>query len=140
MIDYGRTDIDISCRVNDTSIESINIIQLKRSDSNIVSISDVGVSWQDAKLKTRSKGRGDIKDVISSYLNLKIMACDVNQTIDERSYRCALIANGNEDTVVQDSIKVNLNITGIYLIAHLCVIRFANSCTPCSLNYSLETL
>lgn len=130
MIDYGRTDIDISCRVNDTSIESIKIIQLKRSDTNIVSISGVGVSWQDAKLKTRSKGGGDIKDVTSSYLNLKIMACDVNQTIDERSYHCALFAIGNEDPV--DSNKVNLNITGIYLIAHLCVIRFANSCTPCS--------
>lgn len=118
--------------MNRTSIESIKIIQLKRSDTNIVSISDVGVLWQDAKLMTRSIGDGDIGDVISPFLHLKIMACDVNQTIDERSYHCALIANGNEDTLVLNSNKVNLNITGIYLIAHLFLIRFANSFVPCS--------
>lgn len=52
------------------------------------------------------------------------MACEVNQTVDEESYHCALIANGNENPpqFIQDnSNKVNLNITGIYLIAHLFV-------------------
>lgn len=131
MIDYGRTDIDIICRVNGTSIESIDIIQLKRSDTNIVSISGADVSWQDAKLETRSTADGSIRDVISSFLNLKIMACDVNQTIDERSYHCTLIAKRNGDLLDEDSNKVNLNITGIYLIAHLFVIRFANSCVAC---------
>lgn len=131
MIDYGRTDIDIICRVNRTSIESINIIQLKRSDTNIVSISGDNVSWQDANLETRSKANGSITDVISSFLHLKIMACDVNQTIDGRSYHCALNANRNRESFDQDSNEVNLNITGIYLIAHLFVIRFANSCVAC---------
>lgn len=115
LIDYGGTDIDISCRVNGTSIKSIEIIQLKRSDTNIVFISNESIFWQDEKLKTRSKAVGSIKNVLSSYLDLKIMACEVNQTVDEKSYHCALIANGNENPpqfIQDDSNKVNLNITG----------------------------
>lgn len=125
MIDYGGTDIDISCRVNGTSsIKNIEVIQLKRSNTNIVSISNDSVSWQDEKLKTRSKADGSTKDVLSSNLRFKIMACDVNQTVDERSYYCTLIASGNENPlqlIQKDSDKVNLNITGIYHIAHLFV-------------------
>lgn len=52
------------------------------------------------------------------------MACEVNQTEDEKSYHCALIANRNENTlqlIQKNSNKVYLNITGIYLIAHLFV-------------------
>lgn len=113
LIDYGKTDIDISCRVNGTSIESIAIIQLKRSDTNIVSITDSGVFWQDKKLESRSKVNATIKIILSSYLQLKIMACDVNQTIDEGSYQCALVASGNENPLIQMvSNIVNLNITG----------------------------
>lgn len=58
------------------------------------------------------------------------MACNVSQTVDEGSYQCALIANGDEGLLTPNSNKVNLNITGIYLIAHLFVFRFANSCVP----------
>lgn len=126
MIDYGKTDIDISCRVNGTSIESIAIIQLKRSDTNIVSITDSGVFWQDKKLESRSKVNATIKIILSSYLQLKIMACDVNQTIDEGSYQCALVASGNENPLIQMvSNIVNLNITGIDLITHLFVFRLS---------------
>lgn len=131
MIDYGRADIDISCRVNGTSVESVGVIQLKRNDANIVFVSDRVVSWQDKNLENRSQGNGSTEDVLSSYLHFKIMACNVSQTVDEGSYQCALIANGDEDPLTRDSNKINLNITGIYLIAHLFVIRFANSCVPC---------
>lgn len=113
LIDYGKTDIDISCRINGTSIESIAIIQLKRSDTNIVSISNSGVFWQDKKLETRSKVDANITLILSSYLHLNIMACDVNQTKDEGSYQCALVASGNENPLIKrDSNIVNLNITG----------------------------
>lgn len=114
LIDYGRADIDITCTVNGTSVESVNVIQLKRNDTNIVLVSDRGVSWQDKKLENRSKAVGSTKDVFSSRLHLKIMACDVNQTVDEGSYQCALIANGDEDPLTPDSNKVNLNITGYF--------------------------
>lgn len=111
LIDYGRTDIDISCRVNGTSIESIDIIQLKRSDTNIVSISDDGISWQDTELQTRSKIDASILNILSSHLDVKVMACDVNQTKDEGSYQCVLLATGNENPLTVSNI-VNLNITG----------------------------
>lgn len=144
MIDYGRTDIDISCRVNGTSLNSIEIIQLKRSDTNIVSVLDGGLSYQDKQLETRSKANGSIKNVLMSYLQLKIMACDVNQTIDERTYQCTLIAIGNKtSSAPKFSDEVNLNITGNNLnVAHLFVIRFANSCVTCSiyLKHSLKSL
>lgn len=101
------------------------------SNNNIVSISDGGISWQDKTLENRSQAVGSTADVLSSYLHLKIMACNVSQTVDESSYHCALIATGNENPLVQYSNKENLNITGIYLIDHLFVIRFSNSCVPC---------
>lgn len=134
MIDYGRTDIDISCKVNETSLESIQIIQLKRNNTNIVSISDGSVSWQDTQLKTRSKMIESIKNILSSYLQIKIMACDVNQTIDEGSYQCTLVATGNEiPLITRVSNIVNLNITGIDLIFNLFIIRFANTFVKCLL-------
>lgn len=130
LIDYGRAAIDIRCRVNGTSVESVDIIQLKRNDANIVFVSDRVVSWQDTNLENRSQATGSTEDVLSSYLHLEILACSVSQTVDEGSYQCALIANGDEGPLTADSNKVNLNITGVYLIAHLFVFRFANSCVP----------
>lgn len=120
LIDYGRTDIDISCKVNGTFLESIQVIQLKRNNTNIVSISNGSVSWQDTELETRSKKNASIKNILSSYLQIKIMACDVNQTMDQGSYQCALVATGNEIPLIpKDSNIVNLNITGIDLILNL---------------------
>lgn len=112
LIDYGRTDIDVSCRVNVTSTESIETIQLTRNDMNIVSIPNGHVLYQDKELETRSKADGSIKSGLSSYLHLMIMACDVNQTVDVRTYQCVLIASGNGNSLIQKvSDKVNLNIT-----------------------------
>lgn len=113
LIDYGKTDIYFRCIVNGTFLESINVIQLKRSNTNIVLISQDGVFWQDNQLQNRSKVDASIENVNSSYLHLKIMACDVNQTIDEEAYQCTLNALGNIKPIIQeDSDTVNLNITG----------------------------
>lgn len=134
LIDYGRTDIDISCKVNGTSLESIQVIQLKRNNTNIVSISNGSVSWQDTELETRSKKNASIQNILSSYLQIKIMACDVDQPKDEGSYQCALGATGNDIPFISsDSNIVNLKITGIDLILNLFVIRFANTCVKCLL-------
>lgn len=60
------------------------------------------------------------------------MACDVNQTIDEGSYQCAIVATGNKRPLIQDvSNKLNLKITGIDLIFNLFVIQFANASVRC---------
>lgn len=70
------------------------------------------------------------------------MACDVNQTIDEGSYACVLVATGNEiPSIPIYSNIVYLNITGIDLIFNLFVIRFAKTCGKClvCLNHSLES-
>lgn len=91
-----------------------------------MSISNSGVFWQDKKLETRSKVDANITLILSSYLHLNIMACDVNQTKDEGSYQCALVASGNENPLIKrDSNIVNLNITGIDLITHLFVFRLS---------------
>lgn len=55
VINYGKTDIDILCFVNETSLKSIESIQLKKSNTNIASISDFGIFWHDKILVTRSK-------------------------------------------------------------------------------------
>lgn len=95
---------------------------------NIVSIPNGHVLYQDKELETRSKADGSTKSGLSSYLHLMIMACDVNQTVDVRTYQCVLIASGNGNSLIRKvSDKVNLNITGINLITYLFVIRLANS-------------
>lgn len=113
LIEYGSSDLDISCIVNGTSLKSVQVIQLKRNDTNIVLKAKRGVSWQDTKLQARSKLNASINSTLSSYLHLKIMACDVNQTIDEGSYQCTLVATGNKIPSIQEnSNKLNLKITG----------------------------
>lgn len=112
-IDYGKTDISISCKVNGTFLKSIAVIKLKRSNTEIVAISGSVVQWTDNQLQTRSKVNASTKDVLSSYLHLKIMACDVNNTIDQETYQCELTAlKQNGPVITPVSKKVYLNITG----------------------------
>lgn len=104
----------------------------EKSDTNIVLKEEGGVSWQDTKLEARSKLNASINSTLSSYLHIKIMACDVNQTVDEGSYQCALVATENKIPSIQGfSNKLNLKITGIDLIFNLFVIRFANTSVRC---------
>lgn len=112
VIKYGKTDIDILCNVNGTSLKSIDGIQLKKSNTNIVSISEFGTIWQDTILKDRSKLDASIKNVQSSYLHLTILACNVERT-DEGIYFCVISANTEDFTPHQpESAKIYLNITG----------------------------
>lgn len=86
---------------------------MKRSNKDIVSITEYGVFWQDKNLETRSKINANIENVRSSFLNLKILACNVTQT-DEATYSCDLSAIKEEDfsQVLAQSEKISLNITG----------------------------
>lgn len=86
---------------------------MKRSDKDIVSITQYGTFWQDKNLEIRSNINANIKNVHSSYLYLKISACNVTQT-DEATYFCDLSAIKEEDfsQVLAQSEKISLNITG----------------------------
>ncbi|XP_052676630.1 uncharacterized protein LOC128158001 isoform X1 [Crassostrea angulata] len=109
---YGKTDIDILCIVNGTSLENIDGIQLKKSNASIVSISYFGIIWQDKVLETRSKINASIKNVQSSYLHLTILACNVERG-DDAIYFCDLSATREDITPYQSrSEQISLNITG----------------------------
>lgn len=110
---YGTTDIDISCIVNKTLLNSTEIIQLRRSNENIVSITKYGKFWQDKTLQNRGKLDATIENVHSPYLNLKIFACKVTQT-DVATYLCHLSAIKEEDfsQILRNSTHISLNITG----------------------------
>lgn len=114
IIEYGNTDINILCIVNGTSLKGAGSIQMKRSDKDIVSVTQFGTFWQDKNLEVRSKMNATIVNVRSSFLYLKIHACNVTQT-DEATYFCDLSAIKEEDLsqVLERSEKISLNITGI---------------------------
>lgn len=112
VIKYGKTDIDFLCTVNGTSLKSTDVIQLKKSNASIVSISDFGTFWQDQILENRSKINASIKNVQSSYLHLTIFACDVERG-DEAIYFCYLSATTEDFTPYQSrSEQISLIITG----------------------------
>lgn len=112
VIKYGNTDIDILCAVNGTSLQSTDGIQLKRSNTSIVSISNYGIGWQDKILQTRSKINANIENVNRSYLHLKILACNVERT-DEATYYCDLSATKEDfSQYPMSSEQISLNITG----------------------------
>lgn len=112
VIKYGKTDIDIRCIVNGTSLKSIGSIQLKKSNTNIVLISDSGIFWQDKILETRSKINAFIENVQFSYLHLKIVACNVERT-DEATYFCDLFAIEEDFSLsLRSSSEIYMNITG----------------------------
>lgn len=110
---YGTTDIDIRCIVNGTLLYRTEIIQLKRSNENIVSITQYGTFWQDTALQNRGEINASIKNVNSSCLNLKIVACNVTQT-DVATYLCHLSAIKEDDfsQILNKSKDISLNITG----------------------------
>uniref|UniRef100_A0A8W8LW43 Ig-like domain-containing protein n=1 Tax=Magallana gigas TaxID=29159 RepID=A0A8W8LW43_MAGGI len=112
VIIYGKTDIDILCIVNGTSLESTDGIQLKKSNTNTVSISEFGTIWQDKILETRSQINASIKNVQLSYLRLTILACNVERT-DEATYSCDLTATKEDfSNYYSNSTETSLNITG----------------------------
>lgn len=112
VIRYGKTDIDILCNVNGTSLKSIEGIQLKKSNTSIVSITHYGIVWQDKILQNRSEANGTIENVNLSYLYLKIFSCNVEQT-DEAAYYCDLNAISKDlSEYLRSSEQISLNMTG----------------------------
>lgn len=97
----------------DVTSLSIHVIQLKRNDTNIVSIiPDGSVSWQDKQLQNRSNVTASTENINQSYLHLKIKACDVNDTVDKGMYHCELVAYYRKSLIEINSENKNLTITG----------------------------
>lgn len=85
---------------------------MKKSNTNIVSISHFGILWQDKNLQTRTYINATIENVNLSYLHLKILACDVAQT-DEATYFCDIsVIKEDFSVILQSSNEISLKITG----------------------------
>lgn len=115
MIEYRKSGVNISCLVNGTNLIGITSIQLKRSESNVVSVSKYTVAWQDKELenKTEVTVNASISDVNASFLHLEIPGSVVRNPKDTGSYQCILscvTASGRASIYTSQSIV--LNITG----------------------------
>ena len=110
-IQLGKTDVDISCLVNDNEDERIKGIQLIRSNTNIVSVNEAGVFWQDEELQQRANADGSVMNASSSYLHMTIVKQNVT-TNDDGTYVCKSFAVSR---IPQESQQTFLNITGNYI-------------------------
>ena len=109
-IQLGKTNVDIRCLVNDREIERIIAIQLLRSNTDIVSVNEYGVFWQDEELQQRAVADGSVMNATSSYLHMTIVRQNVTKN-DSGTYFCI---SSNKFGITQESQKTFLNITGNY--------------------------
>ena len=111
-IQLGKTDVDIRCLVNDSENERIRGIQLIRSTTNIVFVTEAGVLWQDKELQQRAHAEGSVMNATSSYLHMAIVRQNVTKN-DGGTYSCQSFAESRNH---QESPKTFLNITGNYIL------------------------
>ena len=104
-------DVDIRCLVNDSENERIRVIQLIRSNTDIVSVTETGVFWQDEELQQRAVADGSVMNATSSYLHMAIVRQNVTKN-DSGTYFCKSSANYRNP---QESQKTFLNVTGNYI-------------------------
>lgn len=117
LIEFGKSDLDISCVVNDTNLELIGItnILLKRSQRYVVSVHKFTIAYQDEALenKTGVTVKASINITATSYLRLEILKTAIRYPEDMGSYQCILIAvNASNDINQYHSQSIMLNITG----------------------------
>ena len=110
--ELGRMDIHIRCFVNDSNIERVRAIQLLRSNTNIVSVTEKGVFWQDEELQHRAFANGSVMNATSSYLHMEIVAQNVT-TNDGGTYFCLSTDQYiNGSIIPEETGKTFLNVTG----------------------------
>ena len=109
-VQLRRRDVAIRCLVNDSENESIRAIQLIRSNTNIVSVTETGVFWQDQELQQRTVAEGSVMNATASYLNIAIDRQNVTKN-DSDTYFCKSSA---KNRIPQESQRIFLNITGNY--------------------------
>ena len=115
-IQYGQSDIEISCVVNCSNQTNVNGIQLIRSNLPILSLaSNNEIEWHDLELGNRSKatGKTSCSDGVLSYLHMEIPSSRIKPVKDTGSYMCRLRGFTRHDTVFQENSEIiTLNITG----------------------------
>lgn len=115
LIELNKTGVDISCFVNGTNLIGITNIQLKRSESSVVTVTKFKIAWQDKALenKTGVTVNGSINNTMTSYLRLEISKSAVRYREDMGSYQCILVAVTASAIIKQyQSQSIVLNITG----------------------------
>lgn len=141
-MDVDKSGVNISCVVNGTNLREISIIQLKRSESNVVSVTNVSnvttkLTWQDKALenKTGVTVNASITNIMTSYLGLEISKKEVRYTEDMGLYQCTLIAIATSGEIKRlHSKSIMLNITGnrnhswILLLSFFIVVSVAYHC------------
>ena len=114
-VELDSTNLDIRCLVSDNSLIYLNVIQLTRAGTNIVSATmDGKVFWQDEMLKTRSCGFASLTNVLASFLNLTIPKSKVRKE-DMGVYFCGLSATKRDSSLYfEESEETFINITGSF--------------------------
>lgn len=115
LIEFGKTGLNISCVVNDTNLIGITNIQLKRSESYVVSVTEFKIAWQDTTLENQTgvTVNASINNTMPSYLRLEILKTAIRYPEDMGSYQCILIAVTASGEIKQyQSQSIVLNITG----------------------------
>lgn len=115
LIEFGKSDLDISCVVNDTNLIGITNILLKRSESYVVSVTKFKIAWQDKALKNKTgvTVNASINNTTTSYLRLEILKTAIRYPEDMGSYQCILIAlTASREPKRYQSQSIVLNITG----------------------------
>ena len=115
-IQYGQSDIEISCVVNCSNQTNVNGIQLIRSNLPILSLaSNNEIEWHDLELGNRSKatGKTSCSDGVLSYLHMEIPSSRIKPVKDSGPYLCRLRGFTSHDTPFQENSEIiTLNITG----------------------------
>lgn len=114
-VELDSTNLKISCVVSDNSLNYLDVIQLTRAGTNIVSATEDGkVFWQDKMLETRSDCNASLTNVLASCLNLTIPKSKVRKE-DMGVYRCELSAAKRDSSLYfEESEETFINITGSF--------------------------
>eukprot|EP00105_Crassostrea_gigas_P023103 XP_011442834.1 PREDICTED: uncharacterized protein LOC105339121 [Crassostrea gigas] len=115
LIELNKAGVNISCVVNGTNLIGIINIQLKRSESYVVSVTKFKIAWQDKALenKTGVTVNASINNPMTSYLRLEMSKKVVRYPDDMGSYQCSLRAVTTSGEIKgYHSQSIMLNITG----------------------------
>ena len=115
-IQYGQSDIEISCVVNCSNQINVDGIQLLRSNKPILSLaSNNEIKWHDLELGNRSEATAKVScsDGDLSYLHMDIPSSRIKPIKDTGSYMCRFRGYRREGSVfLENSEIVMLNVTG----------------------------
>ncbi|XP_052678448.1 uncharacterized protein LOC128159406 [Crassostrea angulata] len=113
VVKIGKSDIDVRCIVDGTTLKRIFSMQLIRSNKVIVIIKKPEVTWVDTALgnTTGVKINASISNNTSSYLHLKISKTVVRYPEDMGSYQCSVYAEGKGFVT---SFSKTVNLTGLH--------------------------